>query len=68
VKEVCGRVLIECVRKGGCETRICMVTVSSTGMSEGAGGRARGSAGCRAGWLWERERQRDAQREGPGAA
>jgi hypothetical protein len=37
-------------------------------MREGSDFRARGSAGCRAGLPWKRERHRAAQREGPGSA
>jgi hypothetical protein len=47
--------------------RTCGVTASAgTGMR--SGGRAKGSAGCRAGLLWKIERHREAQREGPGLA
>jgi hypothetical protein len=68
-EEFCSRALSQCLHKGRTRARACRVTVSAgTGMSERSGGRARGSAGCRAGLLWTRERHREAQREGLGSA
>jgi hypothetical protein len=51
LQKFCGRALIEFVRKGGTLTCTCQMTVSAdNGMSEGSGGNATGSSGCRAGW------------------
>jgi hypothetical protein len=68
MEEVSGRALIACKRLSRA-ARTCGVTASAdTGMRTGSGCGARDSAGFNAGLLWKRERHRDAQREGLGAA
>jgi hypothetical protein len=52
---------VACDRVGRATRTSRVILSADTEMSEGSGSRARGSAGRRAGWLWQRERQRDAQ-------
>jgi hypothetical protein len=66
MEEFCCRKPSDCVRPcGTCHTNLLGDSPVSCKRS---GGRARGSARCRAGWLWERERKREAPTERLGAA
>jgi hypothetical protein len=69
VEELSGRTLNECTRKDGTrDPDLPGGHVRQHGDNEESGGRAGGPVGWRAGWLWERERHRDAQRDGSDAA
>jgi hypothetical protein len=67
VEEFSGRALSSCkwMEHAAWTCRVTVLTV--TGLSAGSGCRATGSAGCRDGLLWKRERHRDAQNEGQDA-
>jgi hypothetical protein len=69
VEEFCGRALSQYVRKGWTSGPDLLGDCVSQRWDERRVRRqSKGFAGCRARWLWGRERQREAQREGPGIA